>query len=73
MPILNALLKYLVAPFLVAAVMYILVHFQLLIIHKLLGVEHLTHKKRTAMNLITFFSVFFAVLALVILNDYLVG
>jgi len=64
------LVKYLLLPLGVAALMYVLVHFQLLLMHKLVDLG-LTHQKRTRLNLIAFFSTFVAVIILVILNDWL--
>lgn len=64
------LLKYLLLPLGVAAVMYVLVHFQLLLLNRLLDMG-LTHRKRTRINIMTFISVFFAVVALVLIRDYL--
>lgn len=64
------LTKYLFLPLGIAAVMYVLVHFQLLLMHKLLDFG-LTHRKRTRINIMTFFSVFFAVILLMLIRDYL--
>lgn len=69
-PILFFLTKYLFLPLGIAAVMYVLVHLQFLVLHKLLDLG-LTHRKRTKINIITFFSTFFAVILLVIVVDYL--
>ena len=64
--------KYLFLPLGIAAAMYVLVHFQLLLLHKLIDMG-LTHRKRTRINIIAFFSTFFAVIALILVRDYLGG
>jgi len=60
--------RYLLLPLGIAVAMYILVHFQLLLLNKLLDFG-ITHQRRTKINLMTFFVSFFVVLALVALND----
>lgn len=71
-PALFFLFKYLFLPLGSAAVMHIIVHFQLLLLHKVLDFG-LTHQRRTRINLAVFFSTFFVVLSLILITDYLKG
>lgn len=64
------LLKYFLMPLGIAAVMYVFVHLQLLLLHKVLDLG-LTHAKRTRINILAFFSTFFAVIVLVMIRDCL--
>ena len=64
------LIKYFLLPLGIATIIYIVVHFQLLLLHKVLDLG-LTHRKRTEINLIVFFSTFFIVLLLILAADYI--
>ena len=65
----DALIKFFAAPLAVAVIMYVLVHLQLLFLHKLLNVE-LSHKIRSRICIATFISSFLAVILLVVLKEY---
>jgi len=66
------LVKYFFLPLGSAAAMYMLIHLQLLLLHKVLDFG-LTHQRRTRINIAVFFSTFFVVLLLILIRDYLGG
>lgn len=63
---------YLLLPLGVAVATYVVVHFQLLLLNRLLDLG-LTHGRRTRINIMTFFVSFFAVLVLVMAKGYAGG
>lgn len=66
----SFILKYIGMPLAVAVIMYVIVHLQFLILHKLLRVD-LSHKTRTSIGIIGFIFFFLAAFLLVCFNEYL--
>ncbi|MFO8016193.1 MAG: hypothetical protein R6U32_03750 [Candidatus Woesearchaeota archaeon] len=68
--VIYAVIKYILIPAGTAGVMYVLVHLQFLLLHKLVDLD-MSHKTRTKLNIVTFFSVMGAVFVLILVRDYL--
>lgn len=61
--------KFLVMPLVIASIMYVLIHVQLLFLHKFLRVD-LPHSLRTKICIATFVVSFFVVILLVVFGIY---
>ncbi|MBU0536206.1 MAG: hypothetical protein KKE20_04535 [Nanoarchaeota archaeon] len=68
--ILKILLQFLVIPSALAIIMYLLVHFQLLLFHKLLKVD-LSDNLRKRICITTSISSFVAAIILIFINNYM--
>ena len=62
--------KFIGVPLVMAIVVYIVTHFQLLLFNSLLHLE-VRHKTRTKINITSFFVTFFLTLGLVAFNEFM--